>query len=62
MVEQSADMAGVAGRELPPGGGPQLVQAVPVPMQQREQENAQEMLVEGADPRPTVSEAEQVQA
>ncbi len=65
MVEQSADMPnrhvpGVTGREVRPGGGPQLV-PVP-PLQQREQANAQEVPVEGADPRPTVSEAEQVQA
>ncbi len=67
MGEQSADMPhphvpGVTGREVQPGGGPQLVQAVPVPLQQQEQANAQEVPVEGADPRPTVSEAEQVLA
>ncbi len=63
----SADMPnqhvrGVTGREVRPGGDPQLVLAVPVPLQQREQANAQEVPVEWADLRPTVSEAEQVQA
>jgi hypothetical protein len=67
VVEQSADMPnqhvpGVTGREVRPDGGPQLVQAVPMPLQQREQANAQDVPAEGADPRPTVSEAEQVQA
>ncbi len=50
------------GAEVQPGGGPQLVQAVPVPLQQREQANAQEVPVEGADPRLAMSEAKQVQA
>ncbi len=47
-IEHVQEVLGVVtSREVQPGVGPQLVQAVPVPLQQQEQANAQEVPVEG---------------